>query len=103
MLPAMNRTAALIVSLLVAGSVTGCVTGGDGWQRTDGKPYSVNDSSQCRGEAQAQTRSQYPDQIVQAGGAEITVPNPDRGAAEQAYYDRCMQRLGYRRGPPPPA
>ena len=97
MVVAMKRMFACLAFLP---ALSACVSGDGGWQRTDGKPYSVGDSSQCMGEAQAQTRSQYPDQIVQAGGAEIRVPNPDRGAAEQSYYTRCMQRLGYERAPP---
>ena len=71
MVVAMKRMFACLAFLP---ALSACVSGDGGWQRTDGKPYSVGDSSQCMGEAQAQTRSQYPDQIVQAGGAEIRVP-----------------------------
>ncbi len=68
----------------------------------DGSPPGIGDTSDCRAEAKRQADLRYPSQPGPRNPASPGEPvykqeDPDRFPAEIRFFERCMQRKGFRR------
>jgi hypothetical protein len=75
----------------------------DGWKRRgDGSAPGLADTSDCHAEARRQAEARYPPQRIRNRGGEMTFENPGLFPAEISFFEQCMRRKGFERGPERP-
>jgi hypothetical protein len=75
----------------------------DGWKkRDDGSAAGLADTEDCHAEARRQAEARYPPKRIMDGRVEMTFENRDLFPAEISFFEQCMRRKGFERGPERP-